>query len=300
MKDGLTMDPVMSAFVRLVRGSPGRRTGLPGLRRLYAAAPAITGLRPDRTVRTRELRAGGRRAREYVPPGQIRGTMLYFHGGGFIMGDLDTHDALCRSLAVRSGIRLVSVAYRLAPEHPFPAGHDDAAEAWAWARADLGEPLLVGGDSAGANLAAGIGATGAPRLQLLIYPATDLLHQDGLYPSIEEFGAGFLLTKEGMRECAEMLVPPGCDPGDMRLSPIRSDLSRASPAIVVVAGFDPLRDQGTAYAEALQGAGVRAHLLYEAGLVHGFADFAGVVPEARRGVGRIGDAIRAELEGAEW
>jgi acetyl esterase len=155
---------------------------------------------------------------------------------------------------------------------------------------------VIGGDSAGANLAAVQALDGAARLQVLLYPAVDLLHQDGLYPSIMRFWDGYLLTGDGMRECARMLIPPEQDPADPRLSPIRADLGRAAPALIATAGFDPLRDQGRAYATALQKAGVRAHLVEECALPHGFADFAGVVPAARRAVDRIADAIRAELE----
>ena len=293
---GKVMDPMMSAFIRLARALDRDPGGLAGLRRRYAAAPAVTGMRPDRTVRVTGFVAAGLRMRRYEPLGRARATMLYFHGGAFIMGGLGTHDPLCRRLASRAGLQVVSVDYRLAPEHPFPAAHDDAAKAWAWAEANLPGPLLVGGDSAGANLAASIGLSGAPALQALIYPVVDMLHVDGLYPSIERYGAGFLLTKDVMQECARMLIPPGQDPADTRLSPIQADLSRASPAVIAVAGFDPLLDQGKAYAQALRKAGVRTHLLEEAGLVHGFADFAGVIPEGRRAVDRIAGAIRAELD----
>jgi acetyl esterase len=222
--------------------------------------------------------------------------MLYFHGGGFILGSLDTHDALCRRLAARADLRVTSVDYRLAPEHPFPAAFEDACAAWAWAQRSAPGPWVIGGDSAGANLAAVQALDGAARLQVLLYPAVDLLHQDGLYPSIMRFWDGYLLTGDGMRECARMLIPPEQDPADPRLSPIRADLGRAAPALIATAGFDPLRDQGRAYATALQKAGVRAHLVEECALPHGFADFAGVVPAARRAVDRIADAIRAELE----
>jgi acetyl esterase len=294
--DGKAMDPMMSAFVRFVRAMRGDPGGLPGLRRRYATAPGVTGLLPDRTVRATSFNAAAMRMRRYEPPWPSRATMLYFHGGGFIMGSLDTHDGLCRRLAARAGLQIVSVEYPLAPEHPFPAAHDDAARAWAWVAANVPGKLLVGGDSAGANLAAGLALSGQPALQVLIYPAVDMQHVDGLYPSIERYGDGFLLTKEGMRECARLLIPPKQDPADIRLSPIHADLSRASGAVITVAGFDPLLDQGKAYARALHKAGVPAHVLDEAGLVHGYADFAGVVPEARRAVDRIAVAIRAELD----
>ena len=294
--DGLTMDPVMSAFVRFAnRMRSDAPLDLATLRKRYAAAPAVTGLKPDGTVRVTAVDAGGRPARRYEPRGRAAADLLYFHGGGFIIGSVGTHDALCRRLAARTRLRITSVEYRLAPEHPFPAAYDDAAAAWRWARESGPGPWLIGGDSAGANLAAGQALDGSARLQVLLYPAVDLLHQDGLYPSILTFQEGFLLTAQAMAECARLLIPPGQDAGDPRLSPIRGDLSRASPALVVTAGFDPLRDQGRAYARALQKAGRRAHLVEEMALPHGFADFAGVVPAARQAIDRIADAIRVEL-----
>ena len=294
--DGRAMDPFMSALVRFARRMQRSATGgLAELRGRYEQAPALTGLRRDTGVRVSEAEAGGRRARCYEPSGAAIASMVFFHGGGFILGSLDTHDALCRRLAARAGIRVVSVDYRLAPEHPFPAAHDDAAAAWRWAASQLEGPVIVGGDSAGANLAASVALDGSPHLQVLIYPVVDMLHQDGRYPSIDTFAEGFLLTAEGMRECARLLIPPGQDAGDTRLSPIRANLRGASPALIVTAGFDPLRDQGSAYAAALREAGRRVTVMEEAALVHGFADFAGVVPEAQRAVDRIADAIRAEL-----
>ena len=165
-------------------------------------------------------------------------------------------------------------------------------------RASAPGPWLIGGDSAGANLAAAQALDGSARLQVLIYPVVDMLHQDGLYPSILTFQEGFLLTAKAMTECARLMIPPGQDAGDPRLSPIRANLGRASPALVVTAGFDPLRDQGRAYVQALQKAGCRAHLIEEMALPNAFADFAGVVPAARQAIDRIADAIRMEL-GAE-
>lgn len=294
--DGQAMDPMMSAFIRFANKT--RRSGpaaLPVLRKRYASAPGLTGLPPDRSVRVTDVAAGARPARRYEPATPPRADMLYFHGGGFILGSLDTHDGLCRRLAARAGLRVTSVEYRLAPEHPFPAAFEDACAAWAWAKSSGPGPWVIGGDSAGANLAAVQALDGAARLQVLLYPAVDLLHEDGLYPSILQFWDGYLLTGDGMRECTRLLIPPQQDPADPRLSPIRADLSRAAPALIVTAGFDPLRDQGRAYAAALQRAGVRAHLLEERALPHGFADFAGVVPAARRAVDRIADAIRVEL-----
>ena len=293
---GLTMNPVMSALLRFARRMPrDPASGLASLRRQYAAAAGLTGLRRDWRVQAEVLEVAGRPARRYTPPGETLGSMLFFHGGGFIMGSVDTHDALCRRLAMRAGLRIVSIEYRLAPEHPFPAAHDNAAAAFAWAGDALPKPLLVGGDSAGANLAAGLALAGGVRLQVLLYPVVDMLHQDGTYPSIVQFWDGFLLTADGMQECVRLLVPADMDRGGPRLSPIRADLSRAAPALVMTAGFDPLRDQGSAFVAALRDAGREAALLEEPGLLHGFADFAGVVPEARRAVDRLAAAIRREL-----
>ena len=123
-----------------------------------------------------------------------------------------------------------------------------------------------------------------------------MLHQDGLYPSIDLFREGFLLTAAGLEECARLLLKPGTDRADPRLSPLRADLSRAAPSVVMTAGFDPLRDQGRAWVTALQAAGRPAWLLEEEGLVHGFADFAGVVPAARRAVDRLAAAVAERLD----
>ncbi len=303
--EGLAMDPVMSALVRFVRRRPPDAGDIKKLRVGYAALLALAGLRPDPTVTMEKLTIPGLLpARAYAPNGKHggtehrgalkhRGTLLYFHGGGFIMGSPAVRDGMCQRLAAGTGLRVVSAGYRLAPEHPFPAAHDDAAAALAWVRRQGGGPLLVGGDSAGANLAAGLARDGGVDGQVLIYPVVDMVQSAGLYPSLDAFADGYLLTAAGMEACAQALIPPGVDRDQARLSPIRADLSRAAPALIVVAGFDPLRDQGVAYAEALRAAERPVELLEEGALVHGFADFAGVVPEARRAVDRMARMVRA-------
>ena len=304
---GQRMDPVMSALIRFVRklpqggagpGTPGSG-GLQAFRAQYEAAPSLMGMHPDPEVTPQPV-PGLPGALEYAY-GSPQGTLLYLHGGGFIMGSPATHDALCRRLARLGGVRVVNAPYRLAPEHQFPAAHDDALAAWDWVRANRPGPHLAGGDSAGANLAAGL--PGAA-LTLLLYPVVDMVDAgeqgEAHYPSIGLFGEGFLLTASGMDDCARMLIPAGVDRADLRLSPIRGDLARAAPSLVVVAGFDPLRDQGRAWVSALQEAVRPAWLLEEGGLVHGFADFAGVVPAARRAVERAAGELRtrvAELAG---
>lgn len=297
---GERMDPAMAALVRAARRmAPKQEVGggldpeaLDGLRRQIAAAPALLGIAPDPRVRVEAAVAGGVPARRYHPPGQASGTLVFLHGGGFIMGGLDSHDVLCRTVAAGAGVRVLSVGYRLAPEHPYPAAVEDALAAWDGAAAHEPGPVAVAGDSAGGNLAAVVAGerrgAGGPALQGLLYPVVDMV---GEYVSIARFGSGFLLTKEGLDICADAYMPAGVDRAGSQLSPLRGDLRGVAPAVIVTAGFDPLRDQGPAYAAALAAAGVKAELCCETGLVHGFADFAGVVPAAREAVGRWTAAV---------
>lgn len=228
--------------------------------------------------------AGDLRARVYRPATDgWRPTIVLFHGGGWVIGDLDTHDTLARTLAGSCDVVVLSVDYRLAPEHPFPAAVDDAAAAARWAAAHLAElggsdRLAVAGDSAGGNLSAVTAQTlrdeGIPLAgQLLLYPATDLTSE---LPSRAENGEGYYLDTATMEWFAAQYVGAVLDtPGlleDPRLSPARGDLAGLAPAVVVVAQFDPLRDEAAAYAEALRAAGVPTELRGFDGLIHGFLD----------------------------
>ena len=298
---GQKMDPMMSALVRFVRRlpPPAGMNGGPGamaaVREQYAKAVGVTSLWAAPGVTVRDVAVPGPGAplvgRLHQPNGPARGTLLFLHGGGFIMGSPLTHDGLCRHLCARTGLQVFAAPYRLAPEHPFPAAHDDARAALRWARGALPGRIAVGGDSAGANLAAGLALDGDVAAQLLLYPVVDMVGSAGLYPSLERFAEGYLLTADALEQCKQVFLPADTDLGQPRLSPVHADLAGAAPAVVVVAGFDPLCDQGRAYAAALQAAGRTVELLDETGLVHGFADFAGVVPEARRAVDRAADAL---------
>ena len=225
--------------------------------------------------------AGDLRARLYIPPGDTDGRLLvFYHGGGWVTGDLDTHDSVCRLLAVQSATRVVSVEYRLAPEHPFPAPADDAIAAFAHivdhapkfgARPDR---ISVAGDSAGGNLAAVVSqqTAGGPRpaAALLIYPACDFR---GGTASRGLFAEGFLLEKRDMDWCQARYLPAGADIEDPWISPIFGEIDeRHPPTVVVTAGFDPLRDEGETYAAHLRAAGVPTVLRRYPGLVHGFAN----------------------------
>lgn len=208
-------------------------------------------------------------------------TVVLFHGGGFVIGDLDTHDLTARTIANECRAVVVSVGYRLAPEHPWPAGLDDAIAATRWVAAHLAElggddRLAVAGDSAGANLAAIVAQEfrddGMPLAgQLLMYPVTDM---GGEYPSHVENAEGYFLDVATMEWFHQQYVGhlPGPDLTDPRLSPLHGDRRGLAPAVVVVAEFDPLRDDGLAYAAALTDAGVPVEVRSYPGMIHGFCD----------------------------
>ena len=232
--------------------------------------------------------AGPIAARFYAPGKTPAATVVYFHGGGWVAGDLFTHERQARTLALELGAVVVSVDYRRPPETPFPGAFEDCLAATRWAAANIGKlggdpaRLAVAGDSAGGNLAAAVAQAsrkGGPRLaaQLLIYPATDLAGNYGAaaenakFPSRQQNAEGYFLTGDAMRFFAGHYLPRLKDSEDPRASPLRSaDLGGLPRAVITTAEFDPLRDEGEAYAEALKRAGVEVAYFREAGMVHGF------------------------------
>jgi acetyl esterase len=246
-------------------------------------------------------------ARLYVPPRSAEPAPLltYFHGGGFVVGDLDTHDNVCRFLARQSGMRVLSVDYRLAPEHPFPAPIEDAVAAFRFAvehASELGvDPgrIAVGGDSAGGNLAAGVAAQAsasggpAPAFQLLLYPWLDLTSER---PSYDLFGEGFYLTRSDLRWYRTHYVPDASQASNPRCSPIAAvELGGVAPAYIATAGFDPLRDEGEEYARRLREAGARVALRRHSGLIHGFANTTAIGRAAREAVLEATGALQMAL-----
>jgi acetyl esterase len=246
-------------------------------------------------------------AQLYVPSagGRPRALIVFYHGGGWVVGGLDTHDTTCRFLAREADALVLAVDYRLAPEHRFPAAVDDALSAFEWAVREAaalgGDParVAVAGDSAGGNLAAVVSqlarAAGGPRpaAQLLIYPATDLTTKR---ESFRLFSSGFFLTERDVDWYKAQYAPDPTAWPDPRLSPLLADDNHGlPPTIVATAGFDVLRDEGEEYARRLQHAGVRVELRRVAGQIHGFANATGVSPAAREAMRDLAGRLRAML-----
>lgn len=248
-------------------------------------------------------------ARAYRPADQDPEAplLVFAHFGGGVIGDLDTCHAFCGILARHARCAVLSVDYRLAPEHRFPAGLEDMLAAWRWARdnsARFGAPdgrLAIGGDSMGGNFAAILAQemkkTGEPQpaLQLLIYPAVDVASET---QSMTTYADAYPLSRDTMTWFMGHYMGPDDDPADPRLSPLRSpDLNSLAPAIVVTAGFDPLVDQGEAYARRLKAAGVPVvYRCYDA-LAHGFTAFTGAIPAADVACREIAGLVRQGFEG---
>ncbi len=251
--------------------------------------------------------AGPIPARHYRPvDGDGEPMLVFYHGGGQVIGDLETHDDLCRQLCREGGLHVLSVEYRLAPEHKAPAGSDDAFTAFRWALdhaaemgADAGR-VAVGGDSAGGNLAALVALRARdegirlPAVQLLFYPVTNW---SGETRSRTLFARGFFLNSADLRFCNEKFVDGAqVDAADPRVSPLLADdLSGLPPAMVLTAGFDPLRDEGRQYADALRAAGVTVDYREFGSLIHGFANFFALGGGSATAVAESISGLRAHL-----
>ncbi|GGL97722.1 alpha/beta hydrolase [Pseudooceanicola nanhaiensis] len=262
---------------------------------------------PEGVRRTEEELPGAegvRAARVYNPEGaKPARTLLYFHGGGWIQGSIDTHDALCAKLCAGAGIRVISYDYRLAPEDPFPAAPDDVLAAYLGLvsggldlSADPAQ-LVVGGDSAGGNLAAGLmhdlraGGHPLPTGQLLIYPAVDGRMSSG---SMQALAESPMLSRPRMEWYLEQYLPEGHDREDPRFSPLLSERLEGQPrALILVAGHDPLWDDGQSHARALRAAGVEVELREYPGQVHGFLNLTKVQPEGRTAIADVAGWLRA-------
>ena len=300
--DGQDLHPEAQLLLRLQQLSgTGWRTRTASESRLdlelsskLVAGPKITG------VGARELAIGEFAGRLYTPDGLAAGSplLIFYHGGGWVTGSLESHDNLCRFLAAQAGVRVLAADYRLAPEAPFPAAADDAAEVLRYAVAKAGDlgvdakRIALGGDSAGGNLAA-VTAHGAEvdiAFLLLLYPGVDASVRRR---SREIFGNGFFLTDEKVDWFLDQYAPGGEDRHDPRLSiMLAEDLSKMPPTYIATAGYDPLRDEGEAFAERLAAEGVPVVLRRHEGLFHGFANVLGVGGIFREAVSEAVGALR--------
>jgi acetyl esterase len=311
-----TLDPDAQRVLDLIReaGRPPYETLTPEeAREFYRAGRRILQPDPPDVAEVRDLRApsprGDMALRLYRGLGTERGAALpalvYFHGGGWVIGDLDTHDGVCRLIASAAGCAVISVDYRLAPEHKFPAAVDDAMTATEWIAAHaatLGvdaSRLAVGGDSAGGNLAAVVALIardrGGPRLrfQLLLYPATDFVASDD--PQRQRF-EGFPLNVVTMNWFRDHYLRGAADYGDWRASPLRApDLGGLPPAYLLTVGFDPLHAEGALYARRLEEAGVPVRHRHVERQMHGFLTMGKIIAAAKPATEEAAAAVKAAL-----
>jgi len=276
-----------------------------------AASAALIGAGPD-VAAVRDIvipgKAGGIPARVYSPSPDAPGVVVYYHGGGWVIGSVDYWDASCRALAVASGCDVVSVEYRLAPEHVFPAAADDAFDAVTWVASldglAAGRPVVVAGDSAGGNLATVAAlrardAGGPPiALQVLVYPVTDCDLDRRSYH--EYVGNELILNRADMVWFWDHYAPDPATRVSQDASPLRADdLSGLPPAYLITAEHDPLRDEGFAYAERLRAARVPVEHRHFGSQIHGFFTFVNLLDDADKAVADAGAAIRTAVEAAD-
>jgi acetyl esterase len=307
------LDPQARALIDLAikAGRPAYHTLSPkDARQLFRDTRAAVVPVPPAIGAVRDVATdGGLPLRVYRPAGVPDSTRLpavvFFHGGGWVIGEVETYDVLCRQLTAATGASVISVDYRLAPEHKFPAAAEDAFAATRWIAghaAELGldgARLAVAGDSAGGNLAAVVALmardAGGPAigLQVLVYPVTDVMRETRTYA---DFAEGYLLTRDSMRWFIAHYLRSKDDARDWRVSPVRAaSLAGLPPALVITAGFDPLRDEGEMYANRLRDAGVRVDYVCFGGMVHGFIASGKLLDTAGQAVALVGHAVRQAL-----
>jgi acetyl esterase len=312
--DGRTLDTRTQWFLLLLVRSGQQPLHLLGVEQARAEFDMFQSVMSGRPAPVSEIvdrtiaGPGGRlRVRIYRPAASVARLLpavLYFHGGGWVIGSLEAYDLPCRFFCARSGCAVVAVDYRLAPEHKFPAGVDDAVASFRWLAGnaeDLGidpDRIVVAGDSAGGTLAAVVaqqvrGEARVPCLQWLIYPATDLAADT---PSHASCGDGFLLTRADMEWFRGLYLNDPAEAADPRVSPVRAaELAGLPPALIFTAGFDPLRDEGQAYADKLAAAGVKTvHREFDS-LIHGFVGMRGALQAAARAMDDMVAGLRHEL-----
>jgi acetyl esterase/lipase len=309
-----TMDPkaqIVGEFVKSIR-VPGYYPPLPELRQQLRTMVTLMDEPAPPLARIEDLAipgpAGAIGARLYssaAKGGPARPVLAYFHGGGWVQGDLETHHGLCARLAERSGAIVVAIDYRLAPEHKFPAAVDDCLAAYRWLRAHAaelggdGRRVGVAGDSAGGNLSAVVCQLAAaagenvPDCQVLIYPGLDFALDT---PSHRELEEGHVIPRERILWYMAQYLRSDADRLDSRASPIRAkSLAGQPPAMVITAGFDPLRDEGHVYADRLRAVGVDVVYREYPGQIHAFVSLTKAIPQGLQCTLEIGDYVRSRL-----
>lgn len=312
----MPLDPLLKAFLDQAAAMPRPKVWdvpLSITRQGFAHTMSLFGPKDVPVGKVRNLAlpgpAGDIRIRVYAPiaaGGEALPALIYFHGGGFVMGDLDTHDGLCRLIAHEGGFLVVAVDYRRAPESKWPAPLEDAVAATRWIfdnastlGIDAGR-IAIGGDSAGGHLAACV--TQADRehggfklaFQLLMFPGTEFTTDT---PSMSRFAVGYLMEKQVIEWCYSQVLPPGADRASPKVSPLNArDFSGLPPAYVVLGGYDPLHDEGLAYAEKLKAAGVQVTIADYGEMVHCFIYLQTVLPQAHDALADAAQAVAKALE----
>ena len=314
MRGGRMMDAkaqIVGEFVKSIR-VPGYFPPLPELRQQLRTMVYLMDEPAPSLARVEDITipgpAGAIPGRVYDAAGvsvPARAVVAYFHGGGWVQGDLETHHGLCARLALRSGTIVVAIEYRLAPEHKFPAAVEDSFVAYRWLRSHAaevgGDPgrVAVAGDSAGGNLSAVVSQLSAregvpvPTCQVLIYPALDFALDT---PSHRELTDGHIIPRDRIVWYMEQYLPAGANLNDPHASPLREpDLHGQPPALIVTAGFDPLRDEGAAYAERLRAAGVDVVYHEYRGQIHAFLSLTKTIPQGMDCTWEIGAYLQERL-----
>jgi len=306
----MPLDPIVKGFLDQMKamggpkmseaGAPAGREQFNGLMQLVGPKDVAIGKVQNLSVPSK---AGGVPIRVYTPVAagqEAMPALIYFHGGGWVIGNIDSHDGLCRLMANEGGFRVIAVEYRLAPEHKYPAALDDALAALTWIASNASEigvdanRLAVGGDSAGGALAAICAqyakAKGIPLdAQMLLFPVTQIGEQTG---SLKEFAVGYFLEKETLDWFYDCYLPADADKNDPRISPLRArDFSGLPQAYVMLGGFDPLHDEGMQYADKLRAAGVKVTVADYSDMVHTFIYLQSVLPQAHEALASAAKAV---------
>jgi acetyl esterase len=313
----MPLDPMVKAFLDRAAQIPRpkswdvpaavARQSFSGLMQLTGPKDVAVGKVENFTI---PAPGGPIRARSYAPVAAVGPlpSLIYFHGGGFVVGSLESHDGLCRLFSAEGGFKVIAVDYRLAPEHPWPAAVDDAWAATQWIEenaASLGVDagrVAVGGDSAGGMLAAIVTQLARDKgglkiaYQLLLFPNTQM---GGETSSMSEFAVGYFLERRAIEYFMSLYLPSGTDRNSPRVSPLRAkNFSGLPPAYVMLGGYDPLHDEGLAYADKLRAAGGKVTVADYADMVHGFIYLQTVLPQAREAVAEAAKAVKKALEAA--